>query len=114
MIQEFIYQNEIDVNDLKYNAGCIHKVDGNYAIVFSQLGAENTFSIGQPIYNKDKNKIGYLGIGLYKNLDYAECLHDVDIPCYYWMLCNPTNYCKDGILVYTYWQNFNEITKRKE
>lgn len=111
MIQEFISQNEIDENSLKYDAGCVHKVDDNYVIAFNQLGAEITFSIGQPIYDTNKNKLGYLGIGLYNNLNYTNHSHNIDIPCYYWMICNPTQYCKDGIIIHTYWQNLNKSVK---
>ena len=70
-----------------------------------------TLDGGQPIYDTNKNKLGYLGIGLYNNLNYTNHSHNIDIPCYYWMICNPTQYCKDGIIIHTYWQNFNESVK---
>lgn len=28
-----------------------------------------------------------------------------------WMICNPTQYCKDGIIIHTYCQNLNESVK---
>lgn len=89
--------------DTQYDAGVVHKNGNDFAIAYEQKGAEETFSIGQPVYDKDKNLMGYLGIGLYASLDYST-EGQVRIPCEYWMICLPTKYCIAGKKVYTYWQ----------
>ena len=111
----FIRQNKIDEESLNYDAGIVLGYDdGEFIISKEQKGAENTFSVGQPIYDKNKNKLGYLGIGLYKNLDYyCENVKEEKIPVYYWKICNTTNHCKCGIKVFTYWQNFNKFEKKE-
>lgn len=86
----------------KYNAGYITERYGDFLIAESQKGAEETFSIGQPVYDIENNLMGYLGIGLYANLDYAT---EIRIPVEYWKICLPTKYCITGKSVYTYWQN---------
>ena len=111
MILEFTEQNEIGENSLQYSAGTIHSNDGDYILGYSQKGAEDTFSICQPMFDENNNLIGYLGIDMYRSLDYTHRPHGVDIPCYYWKICNPTKYCKVGIKAFTYWQNYNEIKK---
>lgn len=108
MILEFTEQNSIDSGDLQYYGGRVSLNNDEYIIGYSQRGAENTFSICQPMFDKDKNLIGYLGIGMYRHLNYADHPNKIDIPCYYWKICNPTKHCKVGIDVFTYWQNFME------
>lgn len=111
MILEFTEQNSIKEDSLQYSAGKVHSNNGEFIIGYEQKGAKDTFSICQPIFDKEKNLLGYLGIGVYRSLNYTHCPHDIDIPVYYWKICNPTKYCKVGIEVYTYWQNFMEETK---
>ena len=113
MIQEFIKQNGID-DVLMYDSGFLYedKKDG-FIITGQQYGAEETFSVSQPVYDCDHNKLGYLGIGCFDSLDYTHNPHEERIPVYYWKICNPTKYCRNGVKVYTYWQNFNE-TKKEE
>lgn len=101
MIAKFIDQiNEKDIST-KYNAGVVCEKDGNFIIGYEMKGANDTFSIGQPVYDKDKNIMGWLGIGLYRHLDYVA---DERIPCEYWQICLPTRFCEVGKQVYTYWQ----------
>ena len=114
MIQEFIYQNSIDKNALKYSSGFVYEEKYGFIINSQQYGAEETFSISQPIYDADHNKLGYLGIGCFDSLDYAHNPHEERIPVYFWRIERPTKYCKNGVKVYTYWQNFNETEKKHE
>ena len=112
MIKLFIDQNEIDRNYLQYSAGTVNKRYNEWLICGEQMGAEKEmFSISQPVYDKDKNLMGYLGIGTFQHLDYSDHPHGISIPCYYWRACKPTQYCIEGKKVYTYWQNFNECVK---
>lgn len=89
--------------DTQYNAGIVIRNNNYFAIAYEQMGAAETFSIGQPVYDKDKNLMGYLGIGLYANLDYFT-EGNIRIPVEHWVICLPTRYCVDGKKVYTYWQ----------
>lgn len=98
---KFIEQIKIKDMDRQYDAGVVCERDGNYIIGYEMQGAEETFSIGQPVYDKDKNIMGWLGIGLFKNLDYSA---KVRVPCEYWQICLPTKFCEVGKQVYTYWQ----------
>ena len=111
MILEFTEQNSIESGDLQYSGGKVTHNNDEYIVWYSQRGAEDTFSICQPIFDKDNNLLGYLGIGMYQHLNYSDSPHDINIPVYYWKICNPTKYCKVGIEVFTYWQNFMEETK---
>ena len=114
MIKEFVNQNSIDENSLKYDAGSVYEDYGVFLINGEQKGASDTFSVSQPIYDKNGYKMGYLGIGCFKSLDYAHLPHNEDIPVYFWQICNPTKYCESGKHVYTYWQNFGEYEKESE
>ena len=114
MIKEFTEQNNIESGYLKYSAGWVSSNNGDYILGYSQKGAEDTFSICQPMFDKDNNLLGYLGIGMYRHLDYTHNPHDNNIPCYYWKICNPTKYCQDGIKAYTYWQTYEEEVKKGE
>jgi len=89
--------------DTKYPAGVVRKYLNGFMVAYETNGAEKTFSIGQPVYDQNKNLMGYLGIGLYANLDYAT-EGRIRIPVEYWVICLPTKYCVDGKAVYTYWQ----------
>jgi len=111
MILEFTEQNSIESGSLQYFGGKFAHNNSEYIIGYSQKGAEDTFSICQPMFDEDNNLLGYLGIGMYSHLDYSDHPHKLNVPVYYWKICNPTKYCKVGIEVYTYWQNFKEETK---
>ena len=89
----------------RYDAGVVCEREGHYIIGYEMRGAEETFSIGQPVYDKDGNVMGWLGIGLYRNLDYSTEI--MRVPCEYWEICLPTRYCEEGKKVYTYWQKHN-------
>ena len=114
MIEEFIYQNSIDKNALQYSSGFVYEEKYGFIINSQQYGAEDTFSVSQPIYDVDHNKLGYLGIGCFDSLDYTHNPHKENVPCIFWRIENPTKYCKHGVKVYTYWQNYNETEKINE
>ena len=102
-VRRFIdHINDEQTFDTKYSAGIV-RLDGNrYTIAYEQNGAAETFSIGQPVYDRERNLMGYLCVGLYDLLDYSA---DIRIPVERWEICLPTKDCKDGKKVYTYWQN---------
>lgn len=75
------YKNKYDKQTLSYKAGEICE-DGD--ITHQQKGAEETFSIGMPIYDKDGNELGRLSVGLLENLDYHTPDIDIEIPVYTW------------------------------
>lgn len=98
----FIEQLKIKKDiDKQYDAGIVCSDNGNYFIGYEMIGARETFSIGQPVYDKDKNIMGWLGIGLFDDMDYST---EIRVPCEYWQICLPTEFCKVGKRVYTYWQ----------
>ena len=112
IIKDFYNQiRDNDKIDTIYGAGEVCELsDGNYIVGYCTAGAEDTFSIGQPVYDADSNLLGYLGIGLFENLNNATSLlpdefKDVRIPSYYWRICLPTPHCKPGKEIFTYWQN---------
>ena len=89
--------------DTEYSAGIVSEQKGNgFSAAWGQYGAIETFSIGQPVFDGGGNLMGYLGISLYSNLDYSA---KERIPVEYWKICLPTEYCREGQKVYTYWQN---------
>lgn len=88
----------------KYDAGIVSKCGEDFMVACEMLGAGETFSIGQPVYDRDKNLMGYLGIGLYNHLNYST-EGKIRIPVEYWAICLPTQHCVEGKRVYTYWQN---------
>jgi len=100
-VYKFISQGS--EQDTEFDAGIVLRDGGEFIIGYEMKGAENTFSIGQPVYDEDLNIMGWLGIGLFDALDYATD-KDVRIPCEYWKICLPTKYCEVGKKVYTYWQ----------
>lgn len=103
VMNRFIDHYEDKNVDTQYGAGVVRKYGNGFLIAYETRGAEKTFSIGQPVYDKDKNLMGYLGIGLYANLDYST-EGRIRIPVEHWTICLPTNHCVDGKAVYTYWQ----------
>lgn len=111
MINRFIKQVEDKAsfdNNLEYSSGIVEydRDTNTYSIAYQQYGAEETFSIGQPVFDKDNNLMGYLGISLYENLDYScEALR---VPVERWTICLPTKHCAYGKQVYTYWQKENK------
>lgn len=108
---KFIEQLKTKNMDRQYNAGIVCEKDGNYFISYETQGAEETFSIGQPVYDKDKNIMGWLGIGLFENLNYSA---EIRVPCEYWQICLPTKFCDVGKQVYTYWQIQTESKNEKQ
>lgn len=102
-IMRFIGQYMNDDADTKYDAGIVSKSGDNFMIAYETFGAKETFSVGQPVYDKDNNLMGYLGIGVYNSLDYAT-EKPIRIPVEHWIICLPTKHCTEGKRVYTYWQ----------
>lgn len=100
MIKRFITElnKGVDYKDnLIYSAGKVLVCSDECRVGFEQYGAGETFSVGQPVYDRDGNLLGYLGVGLADSLDYS-C--SIRVPVEYW-----TMHCIDGKQVYTYWQN---------
>lgn len=99
-------KEEIEIKT-KYNAGVVKVNNENFIIAYEMQGARDTFSVGQPVYDKEGHIMGWLGIGLFDNLNYCEYPepHKVRIPVEYWQICLPTEYCEEGKTIYTYWQN---------
>ena len=99
------FKRFIDVKDEKmetaYSAGRVYEYGNGYIVAYYQDGAAETFSIGQPVYDKDGFLMGYLGIGMLRSLTYAS---DLNIPVETWTICLPTPDCKPGKKVYTYYQ----------
>lgn len=105
MIKRFIAELNKDVDykdNLIYSAGKVIVTNDECRVGFEQYGAGETFSVGQPVYDRDGNLLGYLGVGLADSLDYS-C--SIRVPVEYWTICLPTKYCTHGKQVYTYWQN---------
>ena len=99
----FDTQEKPDMSLLEYEAGWVYENKGEFFITEQQAGAEKTFSIGQSVFDKGGNLLGYLGISLLKNLDYYNNL-GVRIPVETWRICLPTEHCKHGVEIVTYWQ----------
>lgn len=100
--------------ETKYSAGHVIKNEDEYIIAYETMGAKETFSIGQPVYDKDGNIMGYMGIGLYRNLNYSAEEAKVRIPVEHWTICLPTKHCAEGKHVYTYWQHLENIKSEDE
>ena len=107
----FIDDKHIKDFETKYYAGYVSKHDDGFIVSGAMAGAEETFSIGQPVYDTDHNMMGYLSIGLYQHLDYSA---DMRIPVEYWKISLPTRYCIPGKEVRTYWQEIEASGKEKE
>ena len=113
MYQIFTKQLAPGGESLKHNAGSVyHYHDGTFQIGFETNGAAETFSIGQPIFDPEGHMLGYLGIGIYDNLNYADRVkdlqgNDIECPVERWVIENPTKYCEHGVPVRTYWQYIN-------
>jgi len=104
-IPRFIEQIEqIEMKNVatEFDAGIVCEKNGNFIIGYGMMGAEETFSVGQPVYDVDGNIMGWLGVGLFSDVDYSS---EIRIPCEYWQICLPTKHCVVGKKVYTYWQN---------
>jgi len=114
-IRKFINQIECENVETKYNSGVVAHINGEYLIGYEQLGARDAFSVGQPVYDENGRVMGYLGVGLYENLNYYfDCAISPRIPVEYWRICLPTKYCKEGKQIFTYWQNKERSQTEKE
>ena len=104
-IKRFIDENFEEEHNTVFYAGRVVQEGYHFYIGYQQLGAEETFSIGQPVYDITGNLMGYLGIDFYKNLDYSGSTKNARFPVERWQICLPTEHCVEGKTVFTYWQN---------
>ena len=114
IIKRFIDCYKDENAETKFDSGKLWETDDGFLINGAMLGAEQTFSIGQPVFNEDGDILGYLGITLLRNLNYATNGFDGIIPCEVWKIEQPTTHCKHGIKVYTYWQNKERQEKKND
>lgn len=114
MIRKFIndiLRNDINEKLLQYDAGKVLKIDEKtYIIADHMIGAEELFSVGEPVYDEDGNLMGYLGVGIFEHLNYSTD-NNLRIPVDYWQICLTTEDCTSGKKVFTYWHN--EEKKRR-
>src|SRR5574344_323508 len=76
------YNNNYDEFTLSLDAGSVDK-DG--CICNSQLGIQDTFAVGMPVYGEDGREIGRLSIGLFQNLNYSDrAKGELKIPVEFW------------------------------
>lgn len=104
-IKRFIDSYKDENVATRFQSGRIWYSDERYLINGAMIGAEETFSVGQPVFNKNGDLLGYLNLHLLTNLNYSTDGFDGRIPCEVWEIDLPTIHCKRGIEVYTYWQN---------
>lgn len=111
------FERLIEEGNADYFAGRVCKLgksdapEDNLFLVFDyQYGAAEFFRVGMPVYDEDLNLMGYLGLGLWKNLDVSHKHRDVvpNIPSTRWEVRNPTEHCKNGKRMYTFWQMVNK------
>jgi hypothetical protein len=83
-IKQFIDEYKKDYSELlKYFAG---EICENGEITNQQKGAEETFSVGMPVYDIDGKELGRLSIGLFSNLNYHT--EGIIIPVETWKVDN--------------------------
>ena len=96
--------SNLDFTD--YSAGGITE-DG--VIAYYQMGAEESFSVGMPIYSMDNKFIGRLSRGFY---DWLSCdikdLFNTPVPAIKWFI---EGYKGDRQPIKTYWQRVKEEKK---
>ena len=58
-ISRFIKQYDVEDIEMatKYDAGNVYDNNGEYIISYEMQGARETFSVGQPVFDKDGNLI---------------------------------------------------------
>lgn len=101
---------DIDSNyseSIKYDAG---HVETNGNIIQAQFGAIDTFSIGMPVFSTGNKFLGYLGLRLYENLDYATESHRTNrhkIPVEHWVI---EGYRGNRMPIKTYWQVYGGVS----
>ena len=112
-IKRFVDEDFEEEHNTVFNAGRVYQEEHHFYIGYQQLGAERTFSIGQPVYDVTGNLMGYLGIDLCDNLDYSGSTKNCRFPVERWQICLPTEHCVEGKTVYTYWQNRERLEMEK-
>ena len=109
-IKKFIDQVTSKNIETKYNAGRVWQCENDFLVSCETLGAQETFSIGQPVFDTDGNLMGYLSITLLNNLNYfCQDEYVSRIPKECWKICLPTRYCEHGKQIRTFWQNKERI-----
>lgn len=82
-------------------------LDGSssYVIESYDKDIERMFSIGLPLFDGDDHLLGYLGIGMSSETYEGEVpLLHAEVPKERWQICQPTQYCKAGVEIKTYWK----------
>ena len=74
---------ETYIEELSYSAWYI---DEEWNICYQQMWAEQTFSIGMPIYDMEWTELWRISIWLCKNLNYWIDDFDLKIPVYKWQV----------------------------
>ena len=105
-INEYLNEPKNYKAHTNYSAGYVSAYGHErYIVTDFQEGAREMFSIGQPVYDRGGNLMGYLGMTLWDRLDYSHHKNGLRIPVERWEICLPTKHCKSGKKIYTYWQN---------
>lgn len=78
------------------------RVTSDGIVTGQQRGAEDTFSLGMPIYDEAGSFLGKLELGLFDNLNYSSKTKEgLDIPVEKWMI---HGYSGESKKLKTYWQ----------
>ncbi len=93
-VRHFVHtKGWVERERLKNEAGIVYeRNDGRgYQVAYQQAGAEQTFAVGMPVYDSYNHKLGYLGLGLYENLNCSssDSFHEA-IPMSMWSIEQPT------------------------
>lgn len=109
--QRFIDQKQVSTDKLLYLAGYVEYSyeDGCFVVADQQLEAQETFSVGQPVYDVDNNLMGYLKIGLHESVNYYGDYNGEKIPVEAWEIGNPTKYCIHDKQIITFWQRWKNF-----
>ena len=115
MIQRFVNQKLPDDRvgidfRLTLSSGhvSIQEENNTFIVAGQQMGAQDLFSIGQPVYDIDNNLMGYLGIGIWYNLNYHAPQYKEEIPSDHWTIEKPTKHCIRGKQVFNYYQRWGK------
>lgn len=118
-----IFVNEVDrelsEKDLQYTAGRVYSEyrsglgleTEQGQIGYEQVGAQETFAIGMPMFSQEGEYIGRLGIGFYDCLPWAKRDgRDKEIPVHFWKI---EGYKGKGESPLTYYQYMNKFRKNE-
>jgi len=122
----FVHQ---DINEVREALGehlfevCLNCYAGRVGmpdntVDYFQKGAEDLFSIGQPVFDdtEEGRLMGYLGVDLWEHLNYSTDgrYNKIEIPAERWRIFCPTKYCEPGKKIILYWQKFRDSNVKKE